>query len=156
MPFRIILDDREAVQRLARINGRFAKFGPDVINRIVALFRASMRQQFETEGDWGGKKWAPLARVTLERKAALGFGNKLILERTGKLREAFTELSSDFDVTTEGTSIVITISNTAGKYHQDGTPTMPKREIIPDPLPATFVRQLKNIVTGYMLGADFQ
>jgi len=57
----------------------------------------SLTKQFESEGTFGAAfgfdPWPKLADSTLAEKKRLGFGNKQILERTGKLKQAVTNPS---------------------------------------------------------------
>lgn len=119
--------------------------------RVVPLFIRWMREQFESEGEWGGERWAPLSPDYLARKMAK-YPGKGILYATGDLRRAAStperrpfplalELIIDDSTMKHGA----TTPRAVGLYHQfgggsseiggiEGRP--PRRPIIPDVLPA--------------------
>lgn len=58
------------------------------LNESSDLILNDVKTQFRTEGSLSGG-WQPLALSTLIDKARKGYGNKPILERTGKLKNSF-------------------------------------------------------------------
>jgi hypothetical protein len=98
--------------------------------RLVPLFVTWMREQFGSEGDWGGEHWAPLTPAYAARKARL-YPGKGILYATGDLRR---HASLPRRVATP-TSLRLIIDDPVASYHQEGTDRMPQRKIIPDELP---------------------
>lgn len=71
---------------------RFARGIADWSGFFSALaewFKAQMVKRFETEGAWGGAKWAPVDPDYARRKAAQGYGHK-VGTRTGALRSSMT------------------------------------------------------------------
>lgn len=57
---------------------------------IGSFLLSSIDRNFQTEGSFLGKPWAPLAPATIADRASKGFGARHpILQRTGKLRRGF-------------------------------------------------------------------
>lgn len=131
---------------------------------VVPTFIRWMRQQFDSEGDWGGEHWAPLSPDYLARKMQL-YPGKPILQATGELRRAastprrratgqFLELIID-DFGPHGGSSPRAVA----PYHQfgggsseiggeEGRP--PRRELIPDVLPAEAIADLDVLAEKYV------
>lgn len=96
----------------------FKDFGDYMLARIDDTFKAEGLP----------RRWKPLAPATIRDKQRQGYGNKGILERTGRLRRGFR---------TVVTSRTLQISNSVkvGRYnlfeiHQFGTRTIPARPVI--------------------------
>ena len=134
---------------------------------VVPAFIRWMREQFNTEGDWGGEHWAPLFPDYLARKMRL-YPGKPILQATSDLRQAasrprrralpqFLELIIDDSEYTHGRST----PRSVGPYHQfgggsaeiggqEGRP--PRRPLIPDVLPPEAVVELNELAEIYVRG----
>lgn len=66
-----------------------AAIGVYLTSVVHPRLRRRAANRFNQEGDDAvGGKWTPLRQSTLEIKAALGYGNKRINERTGHLRDS--------------------------------------------------------------------
>jgi len=78
---------------------------------------------FNTEGKTLRKPWKALKASTVRQKAAMGYGSKGILERTGKLRKAFEKKVSRFKVRVFNDTPYY-------KYHQLGGKHLPQRQMI--------------------------
>lgn len=132
---------------------------------VVPTFIRWMREQFDTEGEWGGEHWAPLSPDYLARKMVL-YPGKPILQATGDLRQAasrprrrataqFLELIVDDSGYTHGRGA----ARAVGPYHQfgggsaeiggqEGRP--PRRPIIPEELPPEAIADLHQLAEGYV------
>jgi hypothetical protein len=98
---------------------------------VVPLFIDWMRQQFETEGAFGGRPWSPLSPAYALFKSSVRPGRK-ILYFDGDLRRA---ASQPRRVATP-TRLTLIIDDPKAIRHQEGTDRMPARPIIfGDPLP---------------------
>ena len=112
-------------------------------------FYAQVKDQFKTEGEEGGEKWAPLSPATAGYKEA-HFPGKPILERTGDLMRSLTNPNDPNTVRIEerksltlGTRIPYAI------YHQTGTRKMPARKEIQ--LTEGFKRTTMHHVQQYLV-----
>lgn len=132
---------------------------------VVPVFIRWMREQFESEGDWGGAHWAPLSPDYLAWKMQR-YPGKPILQATGDLRQAasrprrratarFLELIVDDSEYLHGGSR----PRSVGPYHQfggggseiggqEGRP--PQREIIPEILPVEAQADLEVLAERYV------
>lgn len=132
---------------------------------VVPTFIRWMREQFDTEGDWGGEHWAPLSPDYLARKMQK-YPGKPILQATGDLRQAasrprrrvtpqFLELIVDDSGYMHGGKAPRSVA----PYHQfgggsaeiggqEGRP--PRRQIIPDELPLTARADLDLLAETYV------
>lgn len=106
--------------------------------RLVPVFVRWMREQFESEGAWGGETWAPLSPAYAARKARR-YPGKRILVATGDLRKAAS--TPRRLVTASTLTLIIDDSKMAHGYgdarsvrsHRRvrGTPTRPERAVAP-------------------------
>jgi hypothetical protein len=145
----------QATQRIARIQGRFARFGPGVADRVEALIHNAMRQQYATRGRWGGARWANLKPATVVRKRLAGTYHKGVLRDSDRMFDALVHgvrPDFDMDVTNEGATAVVNVPHAV--RHQTGTKHMVARPPIPEPMPDSFLTDLKNIVSGYLIAVE--
>ena len=156
----IFVDDRSAQQRLARLNGRFAKskhgLDPATIGELERKFIAFAKRQFETQVAAGGQKWDKLAPRTLAMKAARGTLSKGILKDTEEMFRMLTASKHEdrrWERSPNGAKVFFTMQRF--RHHQEGTKRMPARPVYPDPLPPSFIQELKNTITGYLLEGEF-
>lgn len=128
----------------------------------------AIQRQFETEGEYGGTPWAPLAEGTVREREALGFGPEgPILRRTDNLYDALTtgrmvsagqgaevEITDDeFILRTVGFPYAAALSE--GRLAGPGYPSMPGRQLIPTEAP-DFIAGLKSIISGYVIRAELE
>jgi hypothetical protein len=99
---------------------------------LVPVFIGWMRDQFKTEGGWGGQQWAPLSPAYAIEKARTHPG-RTILIRDGTLRRAASQPRREATPRT----LTLWIDDDVAGYHQEGTDRMPARPLIPDPLPVS-------------------
>jgi phage gpG-like protein len=93
------------------------------LNDTGDLLMDKYDDNFPAEGRILRKPWKQLKASTLAQKARLGFGNKGILERTGKLRKGFEK---------KVTSGSVRVFNEVPyyKHHQKGSGRLPQRKMI--------------------------
>jgi phage gpG-like protein len=112
-------------------------------------FYAQEKDQFRTEGEEGGDKWAELSPEYAGWKAA-HFPDKPILERTGDLVESLTNPNSVNGVRREERK-TLTLGTLLpyALYHQQGTENMPARpELI---FPESWKRTVMHHVQTYLV-----
>lgn len=112
---------------------------------VVPIFIGWMREQFDSEGEWGGDHWAELTPAYAIRKAQRWPGRSILIA-AGDLRDAASRPSR---VATP-TSLTLTIEDDKAGYHQEGTEKMVARPIIPDTLPPSADAQLDEAATLYV------
>jgi hypothetical protein len=113
--------------------------------KVVPLFISWMREQFDSQGGFGGQGWAPLAFSTVQRKAALGLRPQ-ILQATGAMKGAASRPSRS--VTSR--SLTLTIDSPYAGFHQEGTSKMPARPLIFEDLPGPAERDLEEAAEDYV------
>jgi hypothetical protein len=113
--------------------------------KVVPLFVGWMRNQFETEGAFGGEAWSPLAASTVRSKGLRGLRPE-ILQATGAMRSAASNPSR----TVTPRSLTLTISDPKIGFHQTGTDRMPARPVIFENLPFAAERELQAAASDYV------
>lgn len=132
----------EQLQKLAVFMTDLRTFWP----RIVPLVTGWWREQFDTQGGFAGKEWAPLSPDYAARKAVM-FPGKPILQATGALKQAASRPSR---VQTP-VSLTLTIDDPKLEYLQDGTDRMPARPLVfGEPLPAAAAAELQVAADEYV------
>lgn len=156
----VFVDDRDAQRKLARIQGRFATMRGGLDRRSVdeleAKFVTFARRQFQTNGGAGGEKWAELRPSTLAQKAAKGTLSRGILRDTMEMYHMLTDQRSDmrrWERAPNGAKVSFLLEYF--KAHQTGTKRMEARPVYPDPLPESFIEQIKNTIRGFLLEGEF-
>lgn len=142
-----VLGEEVVSRRLLRFEGNVKDARP-AFRRIAPLLEAATLRRFESEGAYGGEKWAPLAASTLARKPA-GQG---ILVASGRLRASLTqETAADGIRQMTPQSFRWGSSVPYGRFHQAGTSRMPQRRVVkfPESVKRAVVRELqKAMVEG--------
>jgi phage gpG-like protein len=87
-------------------------------------FLNAERRQFSSEGAYGGARWSPLSPAYGAWKARHAPG-KPILQLSGELMRSLTQ-GPEIDVE-EPSYAIFGSAVDYGRYHQHGTPRMPKR-----------------------------
>jgi hypothetical protein len=113
--------------------------------RVSTLFISWMRQQFQSEGGFGGSKWAPLSPLYAQFKARV-YPGKPILQATGAMRRA---ASSPTRLAT-ATTLTLRIEDDKIEYHETGTTRMPARPLLFDRLPMIAERELQGAAEQYV------
>jgi hypothetical protein len=160
---RVDIATGEGERKLARIRGRFANYKPVFDGPVNDLLRAFFKEQFRSRGAHGGTPWAPLSLRTLEIKRRLrdqNPGYKIApLRRSDRMYQALLSRGSvagkQMIVTPKGMTFRMT--EDYHRWMQEGTPggRVPARPILPDKMPESFMRKLRNIVTGYVVRGEF-
>jgi hypothetical protein len=133
---------QERIQRLAVFLTDLRSFWP----LVVPLATGWWRRQFESEGEFGGQRWAPLSPDYAAWKET-HYPGKGILQRTGDMKRA---ASAPARAVTP-TSLTLTIEDDKLQYHQDGTDRMPKRPLVfGEPLPAEAHAELELVAESYV------
>lgn len=115
---------------------------------VVPVFIRWMSRQFETEGAWGGQRWASLSPEYAIVKAER-YPGKGILIAEGDMRQAASRPRR----TVSATSLILEIEDPKIEYHQDGTPNMPARPVVPSTLPSSATREIQALADQYVLDA---
>ncbi len=129
------VDNSEAVLMLEGLLAGIDDFSP-AWPKVEQIVMDMERQQFETQGEFGGEEWEPLNETYAEYKRKT-YGSTGILVATGMLKGSLTTKGGAGHYYNAGPNFVEigTLVPYAG-YHQRGheTPTrLPKRTVIPIP-----------------------
>lgn len=107
--------------------------------------------QFETEGAFAGRPWAPLALSTVAQKQRLGLRPE-ILQATGQLKRAASKPRRE----ATASSLTLTIEDAGPEhgpvlqYHQEGD-GVPKRPLVfGSPLPPLAEQELEAAADRYV------
>lgn len=147
--------------RFQRIAGRFSNFIPVLGGRVDVAARRLIRRMFQTQGRASGRgQWPAL---TERYKAVRQFPEKPLLRQSDELFNALTVKGhQDQEVVLERDRYSITVADNAGKLrarfvgHQRGVPEykVPVRQMIPDPLPKTFIEEVRKAVRAYIVRGE--
>lgn len=112
-----------------RAGDNIVDFGKYIFPKLVPVFEAEVKGQLDAQGR--GPKTGSFAALSerYERWKEANYPGKLILERTGTLREALTSSSSPFALRQiSGTEFDFGTTNVPyASFHQSGTFRMPDR-----------------------------
>lgn len=154
------LEITTALIKFERLAGRFTNFAPVMGGRVDVLARRLIRRMFETEGRASGRgQWQALTENYIKRRV---FPGKPLLRQSDGLYEALTERGNqNQELTLTPTTYRLGISESSDVRarfigHQLGVPSsnLPARQMIPDPLPETFIRQVRAAVKAYIVRGE--
>lgn len=133
---------QERIQRLAVFLTDLRSFWP----LVVPLATSWWRRMFETDGEFGGERWAALS-PEYEAWKSVHFPGKGILQRTGEMKRAVSNPSR----AVTPTSLTLTIEDPKLPYHQEGTANMPQRLLVfGEPLPGEAQLELDAAAEAYV------
>jgi len=126
--------------------------------------RGLFRKRFETQGAYGGTRWAPLSESTM-RKKSVQYGRE-VMQRTGTLWASLAE-SSATGLTVGGRASsrafgyavlgprgeTLAVGSTDPVLHltEGGTRKMPARPLLPDEVPAAEVERWADLTADSLL-----
>lgn len=152
--------------RFTRLAGRFTNFVPVLGGRVDVLARGLIRRQFQTLGRASGRgQWRALQPTYVARRK---FPDRPTLRQTDALYDALTKRGHpDQELVLDPDHYSLTVSETAtdesGRSirarfigHQLGVPrfNVPVRQVIPDPLPKTFLAEVRRAVKAYVVRGE--
>lgn len=138
--------EAQIARRLARVSIAARNVAP-AWEVIAESFLAVERDQFDSQGSLSGG-WAPLSEGYAAWKAR-HYPGKPILQRTGDLAASLTE-GPEIRVI-EASFMILGSAVPYGRYHQTGTPRMPRRRPvdIPEPVRRAWIKTVQRyLVTG--------
>jgi hypothetical protein len=154
------LDITTALVRFKRLAGRTSDFRPVLGGRVDVAARRLIRRQFLSEGRASGRgQWAALQPTYVARRV---LPDMPMLRQSDGLFEALTQKGHpDQDVVLEPHRYSLTIAedaDTRARFvgHQLGVPqsNLPARQMIPDPLPKTFIDEVRQIAKSYIVDGE--
>lgn len=155
----VSLDVTPQVVRFERIAGRFTDFRPVMGGRVDVAARRLVRRMFLTQGRAGGRgQWPKLTDRYV--RAQRVFPDRPILRQTDDLFDALTVRGHpNQELVLEKDRYSLSVAEGAGKVrarfvgHQLGVPEskVPVRQMIPDPLPKTFIAEIRKAVMSYIV-----
>ncbi len=124
---------------------------------LAPAFVKMEKKHFDSKGAAFGHPWAPWAPATRRKRIRKGTASKGILVDSEKLLDSLTK-NFDPELTqiaaTEKSVHMTFVSRVPyAIFHQLGAPAnnMPARQVIPDPLPESFRRQVRAVLRGYLI-----
>ncbi len=144
----------KSIQQLNELPERLKNLRPVMVGAVAPLANQMLLRHWESKGAAFGHTWAPLAPSTIATRARKGTLAKGILRDTDHLfRAIFRERAADSRLSSApgGYRLRLDTRIPYAIYHQVGTSNMPDRQVIPDPLPRSFVQDVKKVVREYLL-----
>lgn len=128
MPVVVTSNAKEVAVIIRGFQARAANVSP-ALDRFAQWFRGRMVKQFASEGGAGNRRpWKPLSPPYAAWKSKHYPGRK-ILARSGRLRESLTRPGAGL-LAASRNEIVIKTDVPYASFHQKGTRTLPKRQLI--------------------------
>lgn len=154
MTIRISVDSGDADERFRRLRSRVTDLRPVFRGPIDKHVSSVFRRQFATEGGFGGRPWQRLKPETLAAK------RRIRRERMGKLRRFNRLWGSLVKVGPQSVRRIRAQSYERGTRipyaaaHQTGVPkrNLPKRQVVPDPMPRSVVRVWDRMIARRLEG----
>lgn len=143
--------DGEPARRLfGRFLGRVRDPRPVLMGPILRRLRNTVRSNFLSQGALATPGWAKLSR-----RAAMVKPRKGILRVTDRLFESLTTANSDAiaEIGPDGRTLLYGTRVSYFRTHQDGI-DIPKRQPVPDPLPETLERQIRQDMRLWVLRGE--
>lgn len=141
-------------QALLQLPNRLRNLRKLMVEGVAPAANRMLRRHWDSKGAAFGHAWAAWAPSTLAARIRKGNAGMGLLRDTDHLfRVLFRGRSTDdrLRVVAGGLRLQLNTGVPYGIYHQVGTSHMPERQIIPDPLPRSFVREVRGIVRDYLL-----
>lgn len=115
-----------------------------------------MLRHWSTKGRAYGHTWPELADETIRKRTDKGTIHKGILVDTEHLfKTIFKERLKDsrLRAVSGGVRLALNVGVRYAKFHQYGDPAknLPIRQVVPDPLPPSFVRTIRALIRAYIL-----
>lgn len=112
-------------------------------------------RHWDSKGAAYGHTWAPWAEATLKKRLRKGNAEKGILRDTDHLfRTIFRERAADSRLRAipGGIRLALNVGVRYAILHQKGVPekNLPVRQVIPDPLPPSFIKKVKTMIGQYV------
>lgn len=143
-----------AEKTLAALPNRLRNLRPVMQRGIAPAFNRMEERHFKSKGAAFGRRWAPWAASTLAARIKKGNASKGIMRDTDHLYRTLLrgrEADSRLRLISGGLRLDFNIGVPYAIYHQVGTSRMPERQIIPDPLPRSFMQECRAILREFVL-----
>jgi hypothetical protein len=146
-------------QALLELPARLRGLRRLMIQGVAPVVNKMLKRHWDSKGAAFGHAWAPWAPSTLAARIRKGNASKGLMRDTDHLfRVLFRARSTDdrLKIVAGGLRLQLNTGVPYGIFHQLGTSNMPERQIIPDPLPRSFVRTVRDVVRVYILTGKIQ
>jgi phage gpG-like protein len=145
------VDTKEAELMLEALVEAVEDFSP-VWPKVERIIMDMERQQFKTEGKFGGEEWAPLNESYAEYKRKV-YGSKGILVASGTMMQSLTSKGQGHYMNSGPNFVEVGTTIPYAGYHQRGheTPTkLPKRTVVPMP-PKPTGQDIADAIMAFMV-----
>lgn len=140
--------------RLEGVRDRSADYRPVFKGSVDRIMRTMFKDIFRTEGGAIRRPWAPYALATVRERKRLGL-RRGILRRTDRLLRSLTLVQQpDTVLVIQKTAYERGTKHEAAQYHQRGTKWMPRRVIIPSPVPKLYADQIRAAMAGWVMRGE--
>lgn len=144
-------------QALIALPDRMKNLRPLMQNVIAPLTNEMLKQHWDSKGAAFGHQWAPWAPSTKAARIRKGNASKGLMRDTDHLfNTIFAARATDdrLKIIAGGLRLQLNTRVPYAIYHQVGTSNMPERQVIPDPLPPTFLRKVRAAIREYLVTGD--
>lgn len=156
IPIEVSVEPQEAVALIGKVRRRAEDLSPLFRKKFLPRFRKMERDLFSSEGAGATPKWKPLRLSTLRQKRRLGYGRKSIMRRTDRLFFSLTRNHPEatFEVTRFGVKMGTEVPYARFHQYAGRRGRLPRRQVIPDPLPRGFLNDLREFLAEYLEGLE--
>jgi hypothetical protein len=145
----------KAEQLLVQLPNRLQNLRPLMQRVIAPEVNNMLLKWWNSKGRaYGRSGWAEWAEATLAKRTRKGNVSMGILRDTDHLfKTLFRARSADsrLRLIPGGIKLSLNIVVRYAIFHQLGTENMPERQVIPDPLPAVFIKRIRSLVREFVL-----
>lgn len=162
---KVSIDVGPALQKITGLSNRAADLSPVFKGPVDASVSQLFIKQFDTEGAFGGDRWAPLLPLTLRLRKERGHGQGGILRDTSRLWASLVKVGPESLLLISPHSYQRGTTVPYARFHQIGwTSTMifghlrsvaiqvPARPPVPKPIPAETVALWRRSILSYIAG----
>ena len=142
----------KAVRAIDDARGRVSDFS-NAFHEIDGVVSDMFRRRFDSEGRSpdNGAAWTPLAPATIAHRLSRPGGNRGgVLWDFGNLRAALVKVGPDSIRVIDPMRYERGTSRPGAYAHQEGR-GLPKREIIPDPMPDKLMKEFEDILVAHVV-----
>jgi hypothetical protein len=141
-------------QALLALPNRLRNLRPLMQEAIAPEVNAMLKRHWDSKGAAFGHRWAPWAASTKRARIRKGNADKGLLRDTDHLFQAVFRARSTDDrlrIINGGLRLQLNTGVPYAIFHQVGTQFMPERQVIPNPLPNTFIRRVRAVIREFLL-----
>lgn len=143
----------KAEQIVLKLPNKLANLRPFMINNVAPAVNRMLLRHWESNGAAFGRRWAPWKPATRAKRIAKGNEGKGLLRDTDHLfKTLFRSRPTDSRLRKikDGLRLSLNLGVRYAIFHQEGTEFMAERQVIPDPLPRVFMKEVRVLFSEYL------